>query len=164
MWSAGKGDRAGRRWRCRRWMDVLERLNGMLIKGLVCCLRHKAHRQIHNVPLETSVISAEARQPCRPPPPAQSLNCNMVGLVWTLKCGQMEGVQLQRSCSCSVHSYLLSLYNGSRQNKAKTQGHEQNHVVILDFACCIVPPSDPCPLNACVHILMLVETDRGKWY
>lgn len=48
-------------------MDVLERLNGMLIKGLVCCLRHRAHRQIRNFPLAMSVISADARQPCCPP-------------------------------------------------------------------------------------------------
>lgn len=108
-------------------MDVLERLNGMLIKGLVCCLRHKAHRQIHNVPLQTSVISAEARQPCRPATPLHRAS-TAIWLVWTFKCGQMEGVQLQRSCSCSVHSYLVSLYNESRQNKAKTQGDEQNHI------------------------------------
>lgn len=54
-------------------MDVLERLNGMLIKGLVCCLGHKAHHQIHNVPLETSVTSTETRQPCSPAAPHTEL-------------------------------------------------------------------------------------------
>lgn len=54
-------------------MDVLERLNGMLIKGLVCCLGHKAHHQIHNVPLETSVTNAETKQPYSPAAPHTKL-------------------------------------------------------------------------------------------
>lgn len=45
-------------------MEVLESLNGMLIKGYVCCLKCKAHHQLQNVPLEMSVMSAETRQPC----------------------------------------------------------------------------------------------------
>lgn len=61
MQSARNGDRARR---SRRWMDVLESLNGMLIKGLGCGLRCKDHLQLQNVPLEMSVISAQTRQPC----------------------------------------------------------------------------------------------------
>lgn len=45
-------------------MDVLESLNGMLIKGCGCGLRCKDHLQ--NVPLEMSVVSAQTRQHCWP--------------------------------------------------------------------------------------------------
>lgn len=47
-------------------MDVLESLNGMLIKGLGCGLGCKDHHQLQNVPLEMSVISAQTRQLCWP--------------------------------------------------------------------------------------------------
>lgn len=47
-------------------MDVLESLNGMLIKGLGCGLGCKDHLKLQNVPLETSVIGAETRQLCCP--------------------------------------------------------------------------------------------------
>lgn len=59
MQSARNGDRERRR--SRRWMDVLEPLNGMLIKDLGCGLRCKDHLQLQNVPLEMSVISAQTR-------------------------------------------------------------------------------------------------------
>lgn len=67
-------------------MDVLESLNGMLIKGLGCGLRCKDHHQHHNVPLEMSVISGETRQ-LRWPPDAPPAALQPQGwLVWTLQC------------------------------------------------------------------------------
>lgn len=59
-------------------MDVLESLNGMLIKGLGCGLRCKDHLQLQNVPLEMSVISAQTRQPCSPADaPCSTGLCNL---------------------------------------------------------------------------------------
>lgn len=64
-------------------MDVLESLNGMLIKGLGCGLRCKDHLQHQNVPLETSVISAQTRQHCWPTDAPCSTSSTGL-LVWTL--------------------------------------------------------------------------------
>lgn len=62
-------------------MDVLESLNGMLIKGLGCGLRCKDHHQLQNVPLETSVIGTETRELCWPADaPLQHFNHRTVGL------------------------------------------------------------------------------------
>lgn len=82
---ARNGDKASRGLRRRRWMDVLEALNGMLIKGLGCGLRCKDHHQHQNVPLEMSVISAQTRQLCWPADAPCSTSTTW-WLVWTLQC------------------------------------------------------------------------------
>lgn len=62
-------------------MDVLESLNGMLIKDLGCGLRCKDHRQLQNVPLELSVISAQTRELYWPADaPLQHFNHRLVDL------------------------------------------------------------------------------------
>lgn len=62
-------------------MDVLECLNGMLIKGLGCGLRCKDHRPLQNVPLEMSIIGAQTRQLCWPADaPLQHSDHRLVGL------------------------------------------------------------------------------------
>lgn len=82
---ARNGDKASWGLRRRRWMDILEALNGMLIKGLGCGLRCKDHHQHQNVPLEMSVISAQTRQLCWPAD-APCSTSTAWWLVWTLQC------------------------------------------------------------------------------
>lgn len=65
-------------------MDVLESLNGMLIKGLGCGLGCKDHLELQNVPLEMSVISAQTRQLCWPAD-APCSTSPTGWLVWTLQ-------------------------------------------------------------------------------
>lgn len=74
------GDRESRR-RSRRWMDVLESLNGMLIKGLGCGLGCKDQLQFHNVPLEMSAISAQAQRLSWP----ADAPCSTLAIGWLLR-------------------------------------------------------------------------------
>lgn len=66
MRSAGNEDRASSGKGSGRRMDVLESLNGMLIKDLGRGRRCKDHLNLHNVPLERSVVSTR-----EPPPPCK---------------------------------------------------------------------------------------------
>lgn len=117
---ARNGDKASRGLRRRRWMDVLEALNGMLIKGLGCGLRCKDHHQHQNVPLEMSVISAQTRQLCWPADAPCSTSTTW-WLVWTLHLRQ-KTIQLPQACSQTTeqNNYFVSEFNGNRQSKAKT--------------------------------------------
>lgn len=76
-------------------MDVLESLNGMLIKGLGCGLRCKDQLRLQNVPLEMSVISAQTRHFCLPP---DALCCMLATgwMVWTLQMQQLNSTWLEQ--------------------------------------------------------------------
>lgn len=100
-------------------MDVLESLNGMLIKGLGCGLRCKDHHQPHNVPLEMSAVSAQTRQLCRP----ADAPCSTSTTGWLVQTSQCASDK-NNSTSASLQpdyraEQLLSECNGNRQSKAK---------------------------------------------
>lgn len=94
-------------------MDVLESLNGMLIKGLGRCLRCEAHHQLQNVPLEMSVIGAETRQPCWPAD-APCHTSTIGWLVGSLQCASdKNNFDFLKPAARLHNSYLVSEYNGN---------------------------------------------------
>lgn len=97
--------------RSRRWMDILESPNGMLIKGLGCGLRCKEHLQLQSFPLGMSVISAQTRQLCWPPDAPCSTSAT-AWLVWTLQLSL--GKNNPNSTSLQPYCYTVLESNGNR--------------------------------------------------
>lgn len=98
-------------------MDVLESLNGMLIKGLGCGLRCRDHLQLQNVPLEMSVIkctdkAALLASRC----PLQHFSYRLVGLDGAAKLRQKQ-FKFHKPAAI-LQNYFVLKYNGNRQSKA----------------------------------------------
>lgn len=100
-------------------MDVFKSLNGMLIKGLGCCVRCRAHHQPQNLPLEMSVVSAERRQNWWPADAPLSTSVTGWSVLDLAMCLRKIQFNFLKPAARLQNSYLVSGYNGNRQSKTK---------------------------------------------